>query len=87
MPRALCKACRGEGCETCYQSGYSGYAPIFEIFFLNEEWREFIRHGNLERVKNIAIKEGFCDLRTEAIKKIDNGLTTVEEVLSKGVVI
>ena len=87
MPRALCWRCKGDGCEACNYSGYDGYAPIFEVFFVDEEWREFIRGGNIDEVKNLATKSGFVDLRGEALKKIETGQATVAEMLTKGVII
>ncbi|MDI6781384.1 MAG: ATPase, T2SS/T4P/T4SS family [bacterium] len=87
MPRALCWKCKGEGCEECNYSGHDGYSPIFEVFFVNEEWREIIRQGDIDRVKNLAKKSGFVDLRTEALKKIEDGQSTIEEMLTKGVII
>lgn len=87
MPRALCWKCKGEGCEECNYSGHDGYAPIFEVFFVNEEWRELIRQGDIDRVKNLAKKSGFVDLRSEALKKIEDGQSTIEEMLTKGVII
>ncbi|MFH1860063.1 MAG: ATPase, T2SS/T4P/T4SS family [bacterium] len=87
MPRALCWRCKGEGCEECNYSGHDGYAPIFEVFFVNEEWRELIRQGDIDRVKNLAKKSGFVDLRSEALKKIEDGQSTIEEMLTKGVII
>ncbi len=87
MPRALCWKCKGEGCEECNYSGHDGYSPIFEVFFVNEEWREIIRQGDIDRVKNLAKKSGFVDLRTEALRKIEDGQSTIEEMLTKGVII
>lgn len=87
MPRALCWNCKGDGCEKCNYSGCDGYAPIFEVFFVNEEWRELIRQGDIDKVKNLAKKSGFIDLRGEALKKIEAGQATVEEMLTKGVII
>ncbi|MBU0700313.1 Flp pilus assembly complex ATPase component TadA [bacterium] len=87
MPRALCWKCKGEGCEECNYSGHDGYSPIFEVFFVNEEWRELIRQGDIDRVKNLAKKSGFVDLRSEALRKIENGQSTIEEMLTKGVII
>ncbi|MBI4753200.1 Flp pilus assembly complex ATPase component TadA [Candidatus Desantisbacteria bacterium] len=87
MPRALCWRCKGDGCEECNYSGYDGYAPIFEVFFVDEEWRELIRGGNIDEVKNLATKSGFVDLKGEALKRIEAGQATVEEMLTKGVII
>jgi type IV pilus assembly protein PilB len=87
MPRALCWKCKGEGCEECNYTGHDGYSPIFEVFFVNEEWREIIRQGDIDRVKNLAKKSGFVDLRTEALKKIEDGQSTIGEMLTKGVII
>jgi type II secretory ATPase GspE/PulE/Tfp pilus assembly ATPase PilB-like protein len=41
--RRLCAACRGDGCESCLQTGYRGRAPLTEWVKPDEPMRERLR--------------------------------------------
>jgi len=78
------KIYKGKGCSNCNYTGYFGRVAIFEMLKLTRE----IKRGILEGVKEdalreICIRQGFSSLRDAALKKVFEGITTVEEFLGK----
>lgn len=73
---------RGVGCDQCRGSGYSGRIGIYELLIIDEIYRDMISKdastGNIQRV----FMESKADtLFDDGIKKVKQGLTTIEEVL------
>lgn len=73
---------RGEGCKLCSGTGYKGRLAVFEVMELTEELKEFILSGasSLE-IKREGIRQGMRTLRQSALRKLKEGVTTVEEVV------
>jgi type IV pilus assembly protein PilB len=73
---------KGTGCKSCSNTGYKGRIAIYEIMPVNENLKELILRGaSTTELKKEAVKTGMSTLRKSAIKKMKQGLTTVEEVL------
>ncbi len=74
---------RGKGCPICHGSGYKGRTGIFEILDINDELREMIGRENfdLEAFKKVARQAGYRTMFEDGLKKIELGITTLEEVL------
>ena len=73
---------RGKGCESCFQTGYSGRVGIFELLTPNKEVHDLIlNHQSSESIKSAAEKEGFHSMISDGVDKIFSGTTTFEEVL------
>ncbi len=72
---------RGTGCEVCNQTGYKGRVGLYEVMDITEELRELILVGasGLE-LKRKAIEEGMITLRRSGLRKVMDGVTTIEEV-------
>lgn len=71
----------GKGCEECNGIGYKGQTGIYELLTLNNEIRDLIMKRTTARmIKDIARKHGMVTLMEDGIKKIESGLTTIEEV-------
>lgn len=72
---------QGEGCDECNNSGYKGRIAIFEMFLLDEETKEKIstRVSTIE-LRQTAKKKGMTSLREEGWQKVQEGVTSVEEV-------
>jgi general secretion pathway protein E len=72
---------RGSGCQECVHTGYSGRTGIFELMLLNEPLRGLIlKTSDANAIKAQAVKDGMITLRQDGVKKILDGITTVEEV-------
>ncbi len=77
---------RGEGCDRCRQTGYKGRVGFYEIMVISDNMRDKIIQGMpTNQLKKLAIQEGMETLRMAGIKKVLQGITTVEEVLSNTV--
>ncbi|MFA4991819.1 MAG: type II secretion system ATPase GspE [Candidatus Omnitrophota bacterium] len=72
-----------KGCDYCAHTGYRGRIAIYEIILVHEKLRELISRGaGLGEIKN-AIKElGLKTLLRSGVKKAEEGVTSIEEVLS-----
>lgn len=74
---------QGEGCKECRGTGYKGRTGIFEVLEINERIRTLITDkvdpGEIVRA---AEQDGFASLRQLAIRKMLEGITTYDEVVS-----
>ncbi len=72
-----------KGCDSCSHTGYRGRIAIYEIILVNDKLRELIARGaSLGEIKNKVKEFGIKSLLHSGIKKAEEGLTSVEEVLS-----
>jgi type IV pilus assembly protein PilB len=73
---------RGKGCPVCSQTGYKGRIAIYEVMPMHEALKEMIlQDASAADLKRYAVNWGMNTLRTSAIKKVREGLTTIEETV------
>lgn len=73
---------RGKGCEKCKFLGYRGRTGVFEIFPMNERIKELtVERASASVIKQQALKEGMTTLRQFGWEVVQQGITTVDEVL------
>jgi len=73
---------KGEGCPYCKDTGYKGRVAIFELIVITENIRDLIsKNVTTGKLRQAAISEGMCQLREDGIKKVCEGITTIDEVL------
>ncbi|MBC8143046.1 MAG: Flp pilus assembly complex ATPase component TadA [Armatimonadetes bacterium] len=73
---------RGKGCDVCRGSGYKGRLGIYELMVMNQEIAELVvRRATLGDIKAAALANGMKDMRADGLYKIQNGLTTPDEVM------
>ncbi len=71
---------RGKGCEKCEGSGYSGRTAIHEVLIINDQLRDLIyQQASILKLKEAARLSGFEDIFQDAVKKVNNGITTIQE--------
>jgi type IV pilus assembly protein PilB len=77
---------KGAGCERCNKTGYKGRVGLYEVLEVTEELRELILVGasGLE-LRRKAIDEGMITLRRSGLRKVMEGLTSIEEVVRETV--
>jgi type II secretory ATPase GspE/PulE/Tfp pilus assembly ATPase PilB-like protein len=81
------KIYKGRGCSQCNFTGYLGRIAIFEILKLDRDIKRAILEGKREEeLRELFNKQGFPTLKDAALKKVFDGVTTVDEFLSKTVV-
>jgi type IV pilus assembly protein PilB len=77
---------KGNGCEKCNNTGYKGRVGLYEVMEIGEELRELVLVGasGLE-LRRKAIDEGMITLRQSGLRKVKDGMTTIEEVVRETV--
>lgn len=73
---------RGKGCVHCRSTGYYGRIGIFEMLEMRQNIRRMVfDSANQEDIREAALKQGMISLREAGIMKIEQGITTIQEVL------
>ena len=69
------------GCNYCAQTGYLGRTGIYEIMVVTEPVRRMIlAGGNIDDIRELAVKEGMINLWRDGMIKVKMGITTPHEV-------
>jgi type IV pilus assembly protein PilB len=77
-----CEFYRGAGCAKCRHTGFSGRIAIHELLVVDEALREAISVSpTVQTVNEYARRSGMIPLRYDGLRKVKEGLTTIEEVL------
>ncbi len=72
----------GSGCEHCRKSGYVGRVGIYELLVIDENFRDVInKDASANSMRRAFRQSGASTLFDDGIKKVKQGLTTIEEVL------
>ena len=73
---------RGRGCGACRHTGYRGRTGIFELLVVTEEIKQqLLQTPNASALRDLAEGQGMTTLRRDGWRKVQAGLSTVEEVL------
>jgi len=84
-PKAKIKSTKfyqGKGCSKCRYTGYKGRTAIDEILEVKQNIRKLIfDNANEETIKTEAFANGMTPLREAGIEKIENGVTTIQEII------
>jgi type II secretory ATPase GspE/PulE/Tfp pilus assembly ATPase PilB-like protein len=73
---------RGTGCQFCRQTGYKGRIGVYEMMILDNELRELIlQRAPTHVLRQAALEAGMITLKQDAMQKILEGVTTMEEAL------
>ena len=72
------------GCKDCDNTGYFSRIGVFEILNITDNIKEAIIKGEpSSEIRKIALQEGYRPLIIDGIKKVTNGITTLEELNNK----
>jgi type II secretory ATPase GspE/PulE/Tfp pilus assembly ATPase PilB-like protein len=70
------------GCSYCTNTGYKGRMGIFEVMRIDDDIRRLIEaDASSIEIEKAALEKGMINLRESAIRKLEAGLTTFDEVL------
>ena len=73
---------KGQGCRTCSNTGYKGRIALYEVMPFYDPLKELVLQGaSTAEIKAEAIRCGMKSLRMAGLQKLQEGITTVEEVL------
>ena len=71
------------GCERCNGSRYKGRVGIYQVMPITEEIQKIIlAGGNALQIAKQAEIEGVRNLRQSGLRKVRQGMTSIEEVLA-----
>ncbi|RME04245.1 MAG: type II/IV secretion system protein [Planctomycetota bacterium] len=70
------------GCEDCGQSGYKGRQGVYELMEVDSQMRELIFASEpTERIREYALSSTMTSLQQDALRKVMEGKSTIDEVL------
>ncbi len=73
------------GCPACRGTGYAGRRGVFEIMTVDEEMRDLIaRNPSSDQARELALNNGMTSLLSDSIRRVNEGLTTLEEAIRCG---
>jgi type IV pilus assembly protein PilB len=76
------KLLHGAGCDACRGSGYTGRVGIFELLIIDDKFREIINQdASIGAMRRAFLESGHDTLFDDGLKKVQKGMTTIEEVL------
>ena len=77
---------KGRGCTDCGMSGYKGRVGLYEVMEVTDPVKEMILMGaSAHELKKQAVEDGMITLRGSGLRKIKDGMTTIEEVVRETV--
>ncbi len=75
---------RGRGCPTCGGTGYKGRIAVFEVMPITRELQRLIIEGaSALEIEEMAAQQGMTNLRQEAIARMFEGITTIDQVITE----
>ncbi len=75
------KFSKGKGCPYCQKKTYRGRIGIYELMVVNGKLRELMFAGQSSAVlREAAIRAGMTTLYCDGLRKVINGITTMDEV-------
>jgi general secretion pathway protein E len=70
------------GCARCSNTGYAGRTVVSELLLINDEIRALIiQKTDAATIKKAAIRAGMHTLRKDALDKIFEGMTSIDEIM------
>jgi type II secretion system protein E len=72
---------RGRGCRACRNTGFRGRSGIFELLVTGDHIRDLVvQRVNAGVIRHEGLKQGMLTLRQDGWRKVQMGITTLEEV-------
>jgi type IV pilus assembly protein PilB len=72
---------RGQGCNSCYHTGYRGRKAIYEILCVSHKIAKMmVENAGDDAIKQQAVNEGMRTLRKSGEDEVLNGTTTIDEL-------
>jgi type IV pilus assembly protein PilB len=77
---------KGKGCDKCNNTGYKGRVGLYEVMEVTEDLRELVLVGaSAMELRRKAVDEGMITLRNSGLRKVKEGVTTIDEVVRETV--
>jgi type IV pilus assembly protein PilB len=72
----------GSGCEHCRHTGFSGRIGLYELLVIDDTYRDIIiKNPTVTELRRICRERGMVSLRDDGFRKVQAGLTTIDEVM------
>jgi len=72
---------RGRGCSACFDSGYRGRTGLYELLAADDELRRLLlANPSIEQLRGIQERGEAATLRSEGLRRVLAGETTLEEI-------
>ena len=79
---------KGEGCDVCGGSGYKGRCGLYEVMIMSTALRKAIMNEmGTDELRELARSEGMLTLREDGLKKVERGVTSLDEVIKETTVV
>jgi type IV pilus assembly protein PilB len=76
----------GEGCDKCNNLGFKGRTGLYELMLINDDIRDMIGRGaSTDQLREYNKKRGVRNLRDDGLRKLYEGMTTLEEIVRETV--
>jgi len=73
---------RAKGCDNCSHTGYKGRMVIAEVLPANDEIRRLVSKGCMYNdLRDAARKSGMQTMFETGVKKVEEGITSLDEIL------
>src|SRR5262249_24327054 len=70
------------GCSNCDNTGYRGRLGIYEVLMMDGSVRDaVVADSDPEEIRSLLSTTGFRTMQMDALEKVRQGLTTIEEVM------
>ncbi len=70
------------GCEHCNYTGYVGRTAVGEVLRATPDIKKMIRQGaSTQEIHHAAVQQGMIDLRADSQRKLDEGITSPDEII------
>ena len=75
---------KGDGCDKCGGTGYKGRQGLYEVMAMSSRLRKLImQEASTDDLREAAIEQGMLTLRMDGLKKLERGITSLEEVMKE----
>lgn len=72
----------GQGCEACFNTGYSGRTGIYEYLEVDDQIRhQILEHTDAHEIEAHAVASGMKTMWSDGLEKVRQGQTTLDELL------
>ncbi len=73
---------QGTGCNFCSHTGYKDRIGVYELLIMTPELRRLVvGWATQEELRSMAVRQGMRTMRQEAFGLVEEGVTTIEEVI------
>ncbi|MBI2161301.1 MAG: Flp pilus assembly complex ATPase component TadA [Candidatus Rokubacteria bacterium] len=73
---------RGKGCPACNFTGMRGRVALYEMMSMTQPMRDLIaKNPSIDEIRRLAREEGMMTLREVGLRRVIEGVTTVDEML------